>query len=237
MAKAPPLVAAVRERLALAGDPSKAPAMAAYMKSAMPFRGVNAPAQRVIFRELFAAHPLATFEAWRAAVLTLWRGAAFREERYAAVELTGYRAYRAHQTLEALPMYEEMIVTGAWWDVVDAIAAHRIGPLLAKYPREMTRTLRAYSVDRDLWKRRTAIIAQIARKKDTDLALLFACIEPNLDDRDFFIRKAIGWALRSYAWVDEKPIVAWVAEHEARLSGLSKREALKNVGKAPRGRK
>jgi 3-methyladenine DNA glycosylase AlkD len=237
MAKAPSLVTAVRRALAAAADPTTAAGMAAYMKSAMPCRGVTAPRQRALYRELFAAHPLPTFEAWQGAVLTLWRDAAFREERYAAIELTGHRAHRVHQTLDALPMYEEMIVTGAWWDLVDPIAVHRVGPLLAKYPREMTRTLRKWSKDPDLWKRRTSILAQVARKADTDLPLLFACIEPNLGDRDFFIRKAIGWALRSYAWTDEKPVVAWVAAHEDRLSPLSKREALKNVGKPPRAKK
>ena len=87
--------------------------------------------------------------------------------------------------------------------------------------------LREWSVDADMWKRRAAIIAQVRRKRDTDFALLTDCIEPNRGDREFFIRKAIGWALRSYAWVDPEAVVAYCATHE--LSPLSRREALKNV--------
>lgn len=198
------------------------------MKSEMPFYGVSAKPQRAIFRELFAKHPLPTFAAWKRVVLQLWRDASFREERYAAVELTGHRLYREHQTLAAIPIYEEMIVTGAWWDLVDVVAIHRVGPLLEKYPAVMKRKMFSWRRSKDLWKRRTSIICQVARKERTDLELLYACIEANASDRDFFIRKAIGWALRSYAYVDPKEVRRYVGAHPE-LSGLSKREALKNV--------
>ena len=206
------------------------------MKSAMPFRGVPAPAQRALYRGVFAAHPLPDAATWRATALALWRGASFREERYAAIELTGAKAYRAFQSLDALPMYEEMIVTGAWWDYVDAIAAHRVGPLLAAHPMRISRVMRRWSRDAALWRRRTAILCQLTFKERTDLDLLYACIEPNLADREFFIRKAIGWALRAYAWTDAAEIRRYVKAHEAELSPLSRREALKNAGEtdAPR---
>jgi 3-methyladenine DNA glycosylase AlkD len=80
-----------------------------------------------------------------------------------------------------------------------------------------------------MWKRRAAIICQLRRKRDTDLALLYDCIEPNLADGEFFIRKAIGWALRQYAWTDPREVKRYVRAHRGRLSPLSVREALKNV--------
>ena len=129
-------------------------------------------------------------------------------------------------------MYEELIVTGAWWDYVDAIAAHRIGPLLAKYPAAMRRLLRRWSRDDHLWKRRTAILAQLTFKERTDVRLLHACIEPNLGDTDFFIRKAIGWALRQHARTDRDGVAAYVNAHLSLMSGLSRREATKHL--APR---
>ena len=89
--------------------------------------------------------------------------------------------------------------------------------------------MRAWSRSDDLWKRRSAILCQVTFKEDTDLDFLFAMIEPAIPSKEFFLRKAIGWALRSYAWTDEKPIVRYVAANRARLSGLSIREALKNV--------
>lgn len=81
-----------------------------------------------------------------------------------------------------------------------------------------------------MWKRRTAILCQLSFKADTDLSLLYDCIEPNLGDEDFFIRKAIGWALRQHAWTDGVEVQRYVERNRARLSPLSVREALKHVG-------
>ena len=92
---------------------------------------------------------------------------------------------------------------------------------------EVAPALREWSVDDDLWKRRASIIAQVRRKRETDFALLTDCIEPNRADREFFIRKAIGWALRAYAWVEPETVRAYCDTHE--LSPLSRREALKHV--------
>lgn len=224
------LLRALRRELRAHADPARAAGAQAYMKSAMPYWGLDAKTLRAVCKRVFAAHPLASFDEWRDTVLALWRDAKRREERYAAIELTGLRAYRAHQTLDALPLYEELVVDGAWWDLVDAVAVHRIGPLLRAHPREMRKVLLAWSRCDDLWKRRTALLAQVAFKGDTDARLLYACIEPSLARKEFWLRKAIGWALRAYAWHAPEEVARYVKENEARLSGLSKREALRNVG-------
>ena len=225
------LVAAVRRELKAAADPSRAPAMQAYMKSAMPYYGVGSPGQAAIWKKLFRSHVLSDAASWRETTLAMWRGAKFREERYGAIALSGEKAYLPWQTLDTVPMYEEMIVTGAWWDYVDHIAGRRIGLLLGNHPSQMSRLMRRWSRSNDMWKRRTSILCQLGFKERTDLPLLYDCIEPNLDDREFFIRKAIGWALRQYAWTNPKEVQRYVRAHEDRLSGLSKREALKNVGR------
>ena len=100
-----PLIRALKKSLRAAADPVKAPAMQAYMKSSMPYLGVQAPQLRRAIREVFAAHQLASFEEWRDAVLELWRTARYREERYAAIELAGYSRYRQFRSMDALPMY------------------------------------------------------------------------------------------------------------------------------------
>jgi 3-methyladenine DNA glycosylase AlkD len=223
------LIAAIRDGLAQTADPAKAPAMQAYMKSAMPYRGVQSPQLRLLCRAVFAAHPIASFAEWYGTAQTLWREASYREERYAAIALTGDRRYRDFQRLETLPLYEELIVTGAWWDYVDELATHRIGPLLSLYPKPMRATMLAWSRDANLWKRRTAILCQNTFKAATDEELLFACIAPNLADREFFIRKAIGWALRDYAKSRPDAVARYVREHEAELSPLSRREATKHL--------
>jgi 3-methyladenine DNA glycosylase AlkD len=222
------LARALRAELHRNADPDRAAAAQRYMKSTMPCYGVATPQLRAICRDLFARHPLVDGEAWREAVTTLWRDARRREERYAAIELLAWRAYRPYRVLDTLPLIESMIVSGAWWDLVDPLATHRLRELLALHPKEMSRAMRAWSRDDDMWKRRSAILCQVGRKGDTDLGLLFDCIEPNLADREFFIRKAIGWALRDYAWHDLDTVERWVAANESRLSGLSRREALKN---------
>jgi 3-methyladenine DNA glycosylase AlkD len=224
------LAVAMRGALANAADPGRAPGMQAYMKSEMPYRGISAPDMRGIAKRVIADHPLTSCEEWRAAVLELWRGAGFREERYAAIELLANRRHKDCRTPEVLPLYEEMIVTGAWWDYVDEIS-HHVGNLLRSHPEQIGPVMRAWSTDKDLWKRRVSIICQISFKKDTNLDLLYANIEPNLAERNFFIRKAIGWALRAYAWTDPGEVSRYVAANEARLSGLSRREALKNINK------
>ena len=257
------LVRSVRARLRAAADPGWAPAMQAYMKSSMPFLGVDAPGQRRVWRVVFAAHPLATFEEWHGIVLTLWREARFREERYAAIALARQRAYRPFRTRAAIPMLEEMIVTGAWWDLVDALATNHLGDVLrneraAGRGASMERRLRTWAAGDNLWKRRAAILAQIGFKRDTDVQLLYVCIAPSLLDQtgsaakarppaqrsarsdssrervrdvrhDFFIRKAIGWALRQHARVAPDEVRRYVRAHESQLSPLSVREALKHL--------
>lgn len=219
---------AVRSGLAELADQAKAPEMQRYMKSEMPFLGVPAPQRRELGRRLFVAYPLSDVESWRATVLSLWREAEFREERYLAVDLTGVRRYAAWQAPGLVPLYEELIVTGAWWDFVDELASRRIGPLLLAHRRTMTPVLREWATDPDLWKRRTSIICQLGAKEDTDTDLLTSSIEANLDDRDFFIRKGIGWALRQFARSEPAWVRAFVDAHP-RLSPLSRREAMKHL--------
>lgn len=226
-----PLTLRVREALDAVAEPARAPAMQAYMKSAMPYLGVATVPRRAALKRVFAGLDWPDRAAWQADVLALWRGATHREERYAAIELSGVKAARRFQRVDALPMYEEMIVTGAWWDYVDEIAGHRLWSLLQNDRAAMRETMLAWSTDMDMWKRRSSILCQLLAKRETDLDLLYACIEPSIGSSEFFLRKAIGWALRQYAWTDPDEVARYVAANEDRLSGLSKREALKNSGK------
>ncbi len=162
-------------------------------------------------------------------MLGLWRGARFREERYAALILAGDRRARAFQTPELLPVYEELVVTGAWWDYVDEIASDRMSPILLAQPAEVVPAMRAWSESDNLWKRRASIISQLGFKGETDLALLYDCIRPSIGSREFFLRKAIGWALRQYAKTDPDEVARYVRKNEAVLSGLTRREAMRQI--------
>jgi 3-methyladenine DNA glycosylase AlkD len=223
------LVADLRNGLADAADPQRAPAMQAYMKSEMPFHGVPAPVARKVFRAAIDAHPLADRATWLATVDALWTGATHREERYGALALAGHRRYRSYQGVDLLAFYAGLVRTGAWWDLVDDIASHLVGPILLSEPREAGPVVRSWALDEDMWLRRTAIICQLGAKTRTDLDLLTTAIDAAADDPRFFLRKAIGWALRQYAHTDPEWVSAFVAARAGRLSPLSRREALRNI--------
>lgn len=226
-----PFARALRQALAGAADPARAPAMQAYMKSEMAFLGVGSPERRALVRAALGARPLRDPESWQRAVLDLWQRARFREERYAAVDVLLHPRHRHFLTLERLPLLEKLITEGAWWDYVDALASHGLGSLLCAQPAKTRRVLRRWSRSSSLWKRRAALLAQLKLREKADLELLYACIEVNLEEDDFFIQKAIGWALRQHAWTDPKEVRRYVARFGSRLSPLARREALKNIGK------
>ncbi|MCV0336104.1 DNA alkylation repair protein [Microbacterium sp.] len=214
------LVQSIRSALRDEADPELAPAQQAYMKSALPFLGVRVPGVRAVARGL--AREVTDTAVLRGTALVLWREAAFREERYAASALMALRPVRAR--LDMLDVHEEMIRSGAWWDHVDEVS-HRLTETLDAHPAEMTPVLRTWSRDDDFWVRRASIISQLGRRGATDRELLATVIEPNLADTEFFIRKAIGWALRELGKTDPAWVRAFVESHE--LSPLSRREALK----------
>jgi 3-methyladenine DNA glycosylase AlkD len=199
--------------------------MQAYMKSELPYLGVHLRPLREAARGAFAGRRLATFDAWRDTVLALWRGARHREERYAALQLVGERTSSEYRTAAALPLYQELVVTGAWWDYVDWVATRHLRELHERFPEEGREAMLAWSRDPDLWKRRASIVSQIGLKERTDTGLLAATIAGSIDDQDFFARKAIGWALREYSKTDGDWVRGFVAEQP--LRPLSAREALK----------
>lgn len=230
-----PVVRAVRGALAGAGDPIRALAQQAYLKSAMPHRGITSPELRALLRPILRDPLLApsTRAGWTQDVRTLWDTATHREERYAAIALSGHFAARSWQDVETLALYRHLVVTGAWWDLADPLAVDRIGPILLSHKAAATPLLREWAEADDLWLRRTAILAQLKHRHATDLDLLAGAIDANLEGtaygKEFFIRKAVGWALRQHARTDPTWVRAFVAQRGDRLSGLSRREALKHL--------
>lgn len=140
-------------------------------------------------------------------------------------------ADRAQWEAAALELFVRL---GAWWDVVDEIAGHLAGQVLLDHRAAATPVIDEWAVDPDsLWVRRTAMLAQLRHEEATDTDLLERVLVANLDDtaygREFFIRKALGWALRQHARTDPAWVRTFVRDHADRLSGLSRREALKHL--------
>jgi len=225
-----PLAQTVRSALFAAADPDKAAAMAAYMHHIQPFLGINAPDVRRIVQDARKRHPLESFAAYREVLETLWAGT-YREERYAAYRIAEADARARHprfQVPEALPLYERFIVEGAWWDLVDGIAAVLVGTVIRLHPESRERVYSWIERD-DLWLRRAALLAQLKHKEETDRDVLARLIRRTAHERDFFMRKAIGWALREYAKTDPDWVRDFVAAHTDILAPLSRREALKHL--------
>lgn len=220
------LVSAIRDTLRESADAARAPAMQAYMKSSMPYLGVTLPAVRTITKAAARAHPPLALDEMETAVRILWDEADFREERYAASNLLEEKITAGR--VELVPLYEHLATSGAWWDFVDNLSP-RFTSLHDEHPVETAAIVRRWSTADDLWLRRLAIISQLGRKDRLDTDLLAEVIEPDIGDAEFFIRKAIGWALRQHARVDPDWVRAFVATHEG-LSNLSRREALKHIG-------
>lgn len=227
------LVAQIRSALAQAGDPERAVGQQAYMKSTLPFHGLTTPELRRIVTPLLRQHAPSERGTWEATVRELWDGATHREQRYAALALAEHRSARSWQDPGVLGLHRHLIVTGAWWDMVDLIATRLVGPVLRAHRETVTPVLDAWASEDDLWLRRTAILAQLLHREETDTALLERCLEANLEGSrfgsEFFIRKAIGWALREHAKTDPAWVLALVDRQADRLSGLSRREATKHL--------
>jgi 3-methyladenine DNA glycosylase AlkD len=220
------MVSFVRAELAKLADPARAVPMAAYMKTGMPFYGVPKPGRVPIAREVKAKFPPVDAEDYRRKVLALW-GLPHREEKYLAI---GYAwTFREHVVFSQVDLFERMIVEGAWWDFVDELASPIVGKIALEDRVLMRPVLEKWVDGSDMWLRRTAILCQNRHKSQTDQAMLFDFCLRRSDEKEFFIRKAIGWALREYARSRPDEVRGFLAEHGHRLSGLSRREAAKHL--------
>lgn len=221
-----PLVSFLKNAFEKNANPEDAVSMQAYMKSEIPFYGIKSANYKKLCLEAFKKCPVSDFHEFTTAAEQLWNGT-FREYKYAAIAFL--RKYRKYHIIELLPLLEMMIITGAWWDFVDEISAHLIGTLLHKYPDEMKKTLYEWIDNQSIWIRRSAILSQLRLKKDTDAEMLFDFCEKCLHEKVFWIRKAIGWALREFSKTDADAVRNFVARHKNNMSGLTFREASKYI--------
>ena len=220
------LVAFVQRELRRRADPAKAAPMAAYMKTDMPFYGVQKPGRNEVFQLAKRAFPIESRQRYRDAVKALWR-LPHREEKYLAIQFA--RGSDEHVVAANVPLYERMIREGAWWDLVDELAIHVVGRVLLRERAEVRARLEKWIDDRDLWIRRSAIISQIRHREETDEAMLLDFCLRRAEEDEFFIRKAIGWSLREYAYVAPDVVRTFLRTHREKFSGLTVREASKHL--------
>lgn len=227
MTRSSAAAAFVQDALAEAADPEKAAGMQAYMKTDMPFYGVQKPGRALILRRLVAEFAPADRNGYEDLVLTLWR-LPHREEKYLAQGVAA--AFPEHIVPESFPIYERFVVEGAWWDFVDEAATHLIRHLVLENGDVTWPIIDRWNDDGNMWRRRTSLICQVGAKARTDADRLFRFCLARAHEGEFFIRKAIGWALRDYANTDPEAVAAFVSRHRGLLSGLSFREATRHIG-------
>ena len=225
------LIAHVEKRLLALADADKALEMAAYMKTDMPFYGVQKPDRIKILRELKAEFEPATQAEYESAIKALWKRK-HREEKYIAINYA--TLFPQFMTPAVMPLCEQIIRQGQWWDFVDSITIDTIAAVLRKYPTDTRPMIDAFSDDDDFWIRRAALLAQLNHKKATSHHHLFAYIEKMSAEKEFFIRKAIGWALREYSKSEPERVVRFLQKNKNRLSPLSVREGSKHLVKTGR---
>lgn len=216
---------ALRELLAPLADPDDAVHMAAYMKDHFPFFGIKAGPRRTAAKPILQASAHADADQLLAFAAACWNEPE-REFHHTAVDVLRKRA--AMLEPDQLDDLGELIMAKSWWDTVDGLAAWVVGPLVARH-RDLVHVMDDWAEDENLWLARTALLHQLGYKTDTDAERLFRYATDLAPHTDFFIRKAIGWALRQYARTDAEAVRRFVEANADQLSGLTRREALKHL--------
>jgi len=213
----------ILESLKAVANPQKAPWMKAYMRDQFEYLGVQSTASKQVFSQLLPKHNSAEEIDW-GFVDACWADPN-RELQYAALSYLG----RNERLLDAthLPRLRELILNKSWWDTIDTIV-HLVGAIVQRHP-ELKALMVEWSLDENMWIRRTAIEHQLSLKMKTDTDLLEVILVNNFGSKEFFINKAIGWALRDYAWVNPNWVRDFIERHRSRMAPLSIREGGKHL--------
>lgn len=206
-------------------NPSQAGPMKKYMRDQFEYLGIKSPQFKVLMKDFLAANGMPPARDLDVILRDLW-ALPQREFQYVATSLLG----RSEKELPAsfIKTIEYLLVTKSWWDTMDTISGSTLGVHFRRFPDIRTKYLAKWRASDNFWLRRACILFQLNYKKETDFALLCEIICENLNSKEFFINKAIGWSLRQYARTDLKAVKKFVKATP--LHPLSRREALKHIG-------
>lgn len=219
-----PYVISLKELFEKQANPTLAAPMKKYMRDQFEYLGIQTPQRAALQKECYAAQGLPDVSELDTILRELW-SLPEREFQYAGLGLLEKQEKKLPAKL--IKTIEYLIMTKSWWDTVDALATHTVGTLFRRFPDIREQYLLKWRTSKNIWLRRTAILFQLNYKKETDFELLSDIIRENLDSKEFFINKAIGWALRQYARVDPKAVSTFV--QSTPLHPLSQREAMKHL--------
>jgi 3-methyladenine DNA glycosylase AlkD len=214
----------IKKIYAANADATIAKGAKAYLLNQFEFYGIKTPLRRKICKEFYKAHPVKDHNELSSLIKACFAEPQ-REIHYFAIELLGH--HHKIWSAKTIPLIEWMVSHQSWWDSVDSTNSFVISKFFIKFPELTELTTSKWNNSSNKWLQRMSLLFQLTYKKKTNTTLLTQYIENCQLEEDFFIRKAIGWALRAYAYTDAKWVVQFVKAHP-QLSTLSKREALKH---------
>ncbi|HEX4839435.1 MAG TPA: DNA alkylation repair protein [Rhabdochlamydiaceae bacterium] len=208
-----------------AANPELASRQSAYMRNLFPFLGITKPQRELLEKGIFKTTNIQDLASLEKLLLKLWKQD-HREFHYTALCLA--QRHRKLLTPKILPTLEKMIRTNSWWDTVDTLAPNLVGHLVKTHP-ELAKLMDQWIEDPYLWIRRAALLHQLRWKEMTDEEILFKYCQKTMHEKEFFIRKAIGWVLREYSKTNPRSVKKFIAKHQSSLSPLSIREGSKYI--------
>lgn len=214
---------AISEDFQKASNAALALPMANYLKNNFTFFGIKTEQRRTIFKTNYEKYKLEVKSNFREIAWELFQKQE-REFHHCAIDLL-QKAFKNNYRLEDIQFIEKLITTHSWWDTVDTLAKYQLGGYLKQFPQETDAVIARFSSASNLWLNRSAILFQLSYKEKTDFDLLKSECEKHKHSKEFFIQKAIGWALRDYSRFNPAGVKAFVLS--AQLKSLSTREALR----------
>ena len=205
-------------------NPVDAPRMKSYMKDQYEYYGIKSPVRNVLSSRIYKEHKAFILENLEEFVHVMWNEP-YREYQYIAMDVL--KKSKNKLTLENLPMVEWLITQKSWWDTVDFLASTLVGYIFSKNPELIYPKVEAYLNSGNMWLQRTAVLFQLKYGQLTDKELLFDTIRQLRGGKEFFINKALGWALRQYSKYNPGAVGEFIETEKATLSGLTIREGSK----------
>ncbi|WP_298119456.1 DNA alkylation repair protein [Flavobacterium sp.] len=196
-----------------------------YMKNNFSFLGIKTEERRTIFKENYEKYKTDIKANFRTIAWELFNKNE-REFHQCAIDLL-VKEFKKNYVLEDVKLIENLIITNSWWDSVDVVAKYLLGGYLQQFPNETFEVIERFSNSENMWLNRSAIIFQLSYKEKTNFDLLKSECEKHKESNEFFIQKAIGWALRDYSRFNPNGVLEYV--NSTNLKPLSQREALRNI--------
>lgn len=220
-----PYITQIKKEFAACANAAKAAGAKAYLLHQFEFYGIQTPERRKICKNFYINNPV-TSHATLVTIIKEAFAAPERELHYFAIELLAY--HHKLWTPKTITIIEWILTHKSWWDSVDSTNSNVIGKYFIRFPELLESTTNKWNQSNNFWLQRMSILFQLQYKEKTNTALLEKYIVNCLGSNEFFINKAIGWALRAYAYTHKKWVIRFVKDHP-QLSNLSKREALKHM--------